>query len=425
MPTLRWMCSAALLPAILAVGCKTVHFRAPTEEALPGPHVTPAPELPLIESGSLEPDYQNLPRVDPLTVPIKTTPQQYRRLTEQECQQAAGAIPPPPDPFDTGITSVWWEDVHCENCTVATQAFLEEARGYVDATARNSAVGLALDEFYRLADAEGRARLLRSAMALLDQLRQQTADARSQGIMVPIQPDELDRQRATLVGLLLRAEAGAELLNINLKRRVGVSGQMTESLWPEADFRVSNDTTNIPAAVQTALANRSDLSLLRLIYIRLNPETLPAVEELLRGRRRGDDAEKTADTKAMRTAIKSTLGRHHQTKAAEIDAVARAQVVVMRQRLANLIASRERQVADEVRSAVVLMESHAKQVGLTRWRAEQQAARLSAAKESGTLAVLAAELESVRARADVVEAVMAWHQARTRFDTACGVYRQP
>lgn len=387
--------------------------------------MTPAPDLPLIETGSLEPDYQSLPLIDPLTVSVGTTQPRYRRLTLGECQQAAGAFPPPPDPFEAGMSSVWWEDVRCENCTVATRAFLDEARGYVNATARNSAIGMALDEFYRLADAEGRGQLLRSAVVLLDKLRQQTAEARSQGVMVPVMPEELDRQRATLIGLLHRAEAGSELLNISLKRRIGVSGQMTESLWPEADFSVSATAPDVPAAVQSALAHRPDLSLLRLVYIRLNPETLPAVEELLRRRRHGDDTEKVADTKAMRTAIKSTLGRHHQTKAAEIDAVARAQVVVMRQRLADLIAARERQVADEVRSAAVLMVSQAKQVGLARWRAEQQAARLTAAKNSGTLAELAAELESVRARADVMEAVMTWHQARARFDTACGVYRQP
>lgn len=420
----RWICSAALLPAILAVGCKTVHFHTPVEESLPGPRSTPAPELSRVEPGSLEPDYATLPIINPLTVSVTSTQLAYRRLSQATCQQAARAFPQPPDPFEVGVSSVWWEDARCENCTVATRALLDEARSYVDATARNTSAGLALDEFFRLADAEGRGKLLRSAVAILDQLRQQTAEAHSQGVIVPVTPDELDSQRATLIGLVQRAESGSELLNISLKRRIGLSGQMSDRLWPDADFGVTTDPVDVPAAVQTALSNRPDLSLLRLVYIRLNPETLPAVAELLRTRR-GGESDTTTDSKAMRTAIKSTLGRHHQTKAAEIDAVARAQVAIMRQRLADLIASRERQVADEVRSAVVLMESQARQVGLARWRAEQQATRIAETKNMGDLAKLAAELESVRARAEVVEAVMSWHQARIRFETACGRYVQP
>ena len=45
--------------------------------------------------------------------------------------------------------------------------------------------------------------------------------------------------------------------------------------------------------------------------------------------------------------------------------------------------------------------------------------------KQGALAVVPAELEANRARADVIQAVMAWHQARAKLSSAMGVFVTP
>lgn len=416
-----WM--LPFLAAAVASGCRTVPTESPVDDPLPGPRTIPTPSLRVGEPHPIEPDYDSIPRFDPTTAPLPQRSAAVKLLTESECWQAAIVFPPPQDPFETGLTAVWWNEVPTDEYTASAQQLLHEARARIDATARNTAAGMALDDYFRLADAEGRAKLLVDAITILDRLRKQTEEVRVNGVPVPVAPEELDRQRAGLLTFLEQAELGANLLNISLKRKIGVSGQTPERLWPSETFAVTEDSIDVATEVQSALANRPDLQLLRLLYIRLNPETLPAVEELLRGRK-NEDAGHAYESKAMRTAMKSVFGRHHRAKAAEIDAVARVQVVVLRQRLADLIAARERQVADEVRSAVALMKSQARQVGLARWKAENRIQQHAKSANAGPLAESAAELEAVRARADVIEAVMTWHQARARFETARGSYAQ-
>ena len=94
-----------------------------------------------------------------------------------------------------------------------------------------------------------------------------------------------------------------------------------------------------------------------------------------------------------------------------------------RQQLFRLIEEKERATADEVRGAVATLNEQTRQVGLTRWRAEQQMAKLADAKKmgKGPFLEVPAELETLRARADVIAAVMAWHQARSRVAVAQGV----
>ena len=89
-----------------------------------------------------------------------------------------------------------------------------------------------------------------------------------------------------------------------------------------------------------------------------------------------------------------------------------------------VIEEKERGTADEVRAAVAAVGEQARQVGLARWRAEQVIAKAEdeKAKARGAILEQLAEIEALRARADVIAAVMQWHQARVRANAAMGLY---
>jgi hypothetical protein len=371
--------------------------------------------LPLVTPTSLEPDLKTLPSVDPLAATaddFAPPPTGYRGLTEEVCGRESAArasaaglfnqenrIPPRPEGRRTG-------------CSEA-DALTREVRTYLAAEGRNRAAAEALDEFFQLADAEGRAEVMRAMLPVLDRLRETVRKARAEGVRVPVDPDELDRQRAGLLGLLSQADAGAKALDIDLKRRIGVPARTPERLRPVGDFGVPVNPPDVDAAIRTAVETRPDLLALRAVYLQLSPETLPVVRELVRGR---------MGSGGLVSGIRGAL---FLARARRLDAAATAELEVRRQQLYDLIAERERQAADEVRAAAVALTAQTTQVALARWKAEQLAAKKAETKPQGPLQELAADLELHRARSEVVAAVMAWHRARVKLLAAQGLLAGP
>jgi hypothetical protein len=109
------------------------------------------------------------------------------------------------------------------------------------------------------------------------------------------------------------------------------------------------------------------------------------------------------------------------------DPAALAELEVRKQQLADLIADRERAVADEARAAAVGMNAQLKKLALARervdgWKAKwDDAVKQREAKIPGAeLAEAQARLEWLRARAEVVAEAAGWHQARVRLKGAQG-----
>jgi hypothetical protein len=261
---------------------------------------------------------------------------------------------------------------------------------------------------------------MRATLPVLDRLRERVRKARAEGLMVPVDPDELDRQRASLLGLIARADLGAKSLDIDLKRRTGVSGRTVERLRPQGSFGVAAQPVDLDAAIRTALETRPDLLALREAYLRISPASLPAVREMLRGALGQGASAPAADSVrgvVVRSLVAVILARY---RSKQLDELVLAELAVRRQQLFDLIAERERQAADEVRAAAVALNAQVTQVALARWRAEQLAKKVADAKKQGPLTELAAELEAYRARTDVIAAVMAWHRARVKLAAAQG-----
>ncbi len=396
----------AALAILIASGCRTPG-PPPIQPFVPPPPIAPL-DLQAVSPTSLEPDYKTLPTIDPVAanvVDIVPVPVGYRGLSEEVCRKEAVAR--------AGIANLLLNEDQIpaeapNGCPRPSNTFAQELRFHLSTEARNRAATHALEQFFQLADAEGRGEIVRSSLPILDQLRAKVRKAKADGLKVPVDADELDRQRVGLLALLGQADLGAKLLDIDLKRRIGVNGHTTERLRPLGSFAVSSEAVDAEAAVGIALETRADLRLLRTAYLRLTIENLPSVRELLRSM----GGLKTIPTFALRNDLNRNPGP---------DPVIVAELAVRRQQLLELIAERERQVADEVRAAVATLTSQTQQVALTRWRAEQIIAKAKSTTEKGPLVELPADLESLRARADVIAAVMNWHQARVKLAGAQGL----
>ena len=402
--------------AVAVAGCRT-----PGAVPATGPSGPPPPPLDLapVAAGSLEPDYKTLPSLDPVgadagrLAPIPA----YRGLTEDVCRREAAARAP--------LARVLVQENLVPGtadgpCTAAAEEMLREVRTALAAEARNRAAAQALETYFQLADAEGRGDLVRASLPALDQLREIVRKAKADGVRVPVDPDDLDRQRATLLGLLTQADLGAKVFDLELRRRVGFTGKGNERIRPVGPFTVGADTADLDAAIKVALENRADLRVLRAVYLRLSPDTLPAVRDIIRAQ--PGVAAMVAGGKSPLAGLTGPLRCWlHRHELAGLDAALAAEVTIRRQQLYDLIAERERQAADDVRAAAAAEGAQAKQVALAKWRAEQLLKKVTDVKAQGPLVVLPAELEAYRARADVVAGVMAWHQARVRLAAAQGL----
>lgn len=406
------------------VGCRTPPV---VRVVTPPPVVTTSPTPQAIPSApltSLEPDYTTLPLVDPATAdvtgatrpsPIGVTADSVARLAAE--QSALGTTLERENEVPSAVI-----ETPGKPAPVCSDSLSREIRPLVAAHLRNQAAGDAVVAFYQLADAEGRAAVVRKSIESLEKLQAAVKDAKARGVEPPIQEDELDRQRVTWIGLLGQAELGAKLLDGELKRRLGASGKTADRLQPTGEFGVSADPLDADAAVKVALERRQDLVALRTAYLKMTPENVPEVRELLR------TMPGTSGTLGLAGSRAPVLGRIAERRAAEIEsafrAVAAAEVEVRKRQLFVLIEERERGVADEVRTQVAVLAEQARQVGLARWRAEKLMAQLADLRQKapGAGRLVPLELEASRARADVIQAVMAWHQAKARLTAAQGLF---
>ena len=417
------ICGAAVL-----AGCRapTVRITSPPQTQI-GPSVPN--EVPAAQATSLEPDSAKLPMIDPQStaaMPVITPRTPVTEATVVKLASERAALPT--------VLQRESEIPRILSLTPAVPtgddgALLRDVRALAAVDSRNRAAGEAVDQFYRLADAEGRLDLLRLSIDRLDFLREAAKKAKAEGARLPVELEDLDAQRASLLGILGQAELGSKLLDIDLKRRMGLSSQKPERLVPAGDFEVSSDLLDAEVHAKFALENRADLQALRTAYLRLTPETLPSVQQYLRGVPGAAGLVGAAsvihppawDNHAI---ISKVFRRRTQEWAKAIDAVTAAEIAVRRQQLYRLIEEKERGAADEVRVAVATLNEQTRQVGLARWRSEQQKTKLADIKKmaKGPFLEVPAELESLRARSDVIAAAMQWHQAKAKLAAAKGQY---
>lgn len=390
----------------LLTGCRA-HAPTPPPPRQPVPSIGPVTaELPLTRATRTEPDLRSLTKTPVLPVGASEEAE-YRRLTETACQALAAKNAQPANALDD-------EGRVPARCESPADTLKQTVRFHAALELRNGAAADALERFFQLAEAECQADLLRRAFPVLDDLIAKAKAARAADVRFPLDPADLERQRSQTLTQLERPESGRELLNIDLKRRLGLS-PTSEPLWPSGEFGIAAAPIDAEIAVNAALADRPELRGLRAVHAQLSPDTLPLAREALRA---GHPLLGASPVPPRGLALLRKRG---------LDAEATAETEVRRKQLAELIASRERAVADEARAAVSALNTQTRRVQLARDRLDAWAAkradaikRREANQPGAELLEAQVTLELLKARAEAVSEVMAWHRARVRLKAAQG-----
>jgi len=362
-------------------------------------------------------DGKDLPPLPPRTT---TGPEGrlFRRLTRSDCLQlaaanAAGAslfededrIPPQRGKRDSPRDSL-----------------RQTLRSFTALELRNRFAADALDRYFQLADAEARTDLLRSGFPIIDPLLAKAQDAHIKNVRYPLDPADLERQRSQLLSQLEQAELGSRLLNLDLKRRLGLSPvPADERLWPSGDFAIDATPIHPDEAATAAIADRPELRGLRAFLAGLTPDTLPDVRDLLRAGSPLLGASSATPGLSLALAL-SWLTHHKGPNPATL-----AELDVRRKQLADLIAERERLVADEARAAALTLNAQRVRATRARDRLRGWDEKLADAIKKRDAHQPGAEflepqvrMEWLKAKAELIAEVAAWHRARVRLHAAMG-----
>lgn len=399
---------------LVAAGC----HHTPSAPVAPRPAApTAAPvaaELPPTKPTVPVLDGKELPRVAPRTADAPAG-LAFRQLTESDCLLRAAA---------NASTANLLDDENRvppagKDCDRAADDLRRTLRYHTALETRNRAAADALERFFQLLDVEVRTDLLRKAFPVIDDLHARAEKAKAAGVRFPFEPADLVAQRSQLVTQLEQAEYASRLLNLDLKRRLGLPyPPEAERLWPAGEFAIDPTPTDVEAAVEVALADRPELRGLRALYHGLSPATLPDVRDFLRA---GSPLLGQSRPPLPTRLLLRILDR--QPPAPTIP----AELEVRRKQLHDLIGERERQVADETRAAALGLNNQAVRAVLARERLLGWEAKLAEAVKKRDANQPGAEFQEpqvrtewLKARAEVAAEVAAWHQARVRLKAAQG-----
>jgi hypothetical protein len=405
------------LAVLLAAGCHHTQPQAPVPPRPANPTVAPVSfDLPQTQPTPPVLDGRDVPRPAPKTAAIPEA-LVFRRLTESDCVLLAAANVSAANLLDEENRVPAGRE--CDRKPQPDELRVS-LRSHTALEMRNQAAAAALERFFQLADVEARTDLLRQAFPVVEELLAKARKAKAANVRFPVEPADLELQRSQLVSQLEQAEHGSRLLNLDLKRRLALPYQPeTEHLWPAGDLAIDPTPVEAEKAVGTALADRPELRGLRAAYLGLSPDSLPDVRDLLRAASpllgRGPGA---APPRLLQLLLRRTPPP---------DPAIPAELEVRRKQLADLIAGRERQVADETRAAALEMNAQVVRVGLARERLQIQEEKLADAVKKRDANQPGAEFlepqvraDWLKARAEVVAEVAAWHQARVRLRAAQG-----
>ncbi len=250
---MRGVFGACAVALALAPGCRTA-APAPTVRQV-RPTVSPiSADLPTAKPARLEPNLDALAQT-----PIKqigaNTGVEFRQLTEAVCQRLAAQ--------NTSLANALDEEGRAPaGCDPQTDRLKQTLRFCAALELRNRGAADALERFFQLAGAEGQTDGLRDSFPVADELLAKAKGAKAANVRFPLDPTDLERRRTEMLALLEQAEAGSAMLNIDLKRRLGLP-PAGERLWPSGDFAIETEPVDAAAEVTAALADRPELRGLR------------------------------------------------------------------------------------------------------------------------------------------------------------------
>ncbi len=341
--------------------------------------------------------------------PLKR-PGEYRRLTATDCRHYAIASAPFAEDLDR----------HSENEQPSHTKLMKKAakfaetsrlvRGHAADELRNRAAGEALEEFFKLAEAEGQSDLLTAADT---ELRTQLTDAEKAekaGFKDRADMPALRRKLLDIEAQQAKLEAAIGALNASLRARLALAANDPLPLWPANPLKVKPDEIAVEQAVATGLHYRPDLNMLRVFAEggagEMTNTVLTGLNPLL--------GKIKADNLLASLLFPFTKEPERQQAAATA-------------RAAGVLTSRERLAEAEIRAAAVTLRGHRAAVAARALDVRAVETRLAdlqkrqAAGVNVTTDLVAAKLDLFKAKGDLLSSVIEWHVTEVKLRQAMGL----
>ena len=366
-----------------------------------------SPDLPTVPRGSVEANLRTLPSLAPRDATAAPAPHPYHALTAGQCQclAAAAAVPPQLLEDEAGLIGPRSRGAEVRRAVLT----------YTAHEIRNRTAGAALEAYYHLAEAEGKADLLGQSLSQLDRAVRETREMTAQNLKPPVALDVWTRQLLTAQGDQIQADMTITQLNGELRRLCALpDGADGWRIWNPEPYDISDAGIDVDAAVAEGLARRPELLLLRLLLLELDAGTLPAGRDLLRSVQPLLGA-------SSHLPLGKTLALLH------LHLGERSELATRRRQLQEYLAEREAAVADEVRQAAAALRSRTQLVAVAWAREkswEEKAKEVQSRQKQGLASsaeMTSTTLELLKSRGEVIQEVMAWHIARAKLRQAQGL----
>jgi hypothetical protein len=372
----------------------------------------PQTTLPVTQRTSVEANIRSSAKTD-ATSPEPTP--SYRALTPNECQCMA-------------VNTAAGATLHTQEAELAERSRHNLLKGdagpklrrdvlvYTSLELQNRAAGTALETYYHIAEAEGKSEIVDLALVQLSDAVSETRRMTTQKLKPPVGLDVWERQLSTSQGDKLQTQLTIDQLNSELRGLLRPSdGCERWRVWNPEAYEVADTAIDVEAAVCDGLARRPELLMLRLLSRDLTPATLPEVRDAVRA------------IQPMLGAMKCPVISAKLPALLAFDLAARNELEVRRRQIEEYTHERENAVAEDIREAASSLRYRAKIAALAMERERSWQERVRDAKSrqqqglSSFAEVAQTNLDWLKARADVVQEVMAWEIARVKLKQAQGL----
>jgi outer membrane protein TolC len=283
---------------------------------------------------------------------------------------------------------------------------------------RNRRAGDALEAYYRLAEAEGRADPLRDALTELQSVIERARDLQKRGVLGPEAAEAALRKWAESRGDQVELDVRIDLLNGQLKGMCNLAGHVEQPdcrIWPTDPLLVTGADPDPLSCVAEGLARRPDLNLLRVLGAELNARTLPVATQAL------STVSTLLGGPAGGCKWLTDLAAHllHCFKSGALETA--------REQVDELLQARERQAVQEIATAARLVAARRVQARMASLRAELAGRKVNDLEErlnkgeNVRTELTTARLDALKDRGDRVHAAADFMVAWVRLKQAMGL----
>jgi outer membrane protein TolC len=302
------------------------------------------------------------------------------------------------------------------SCVSERRSLYETVTRYGADEVRNKTAGDALEAYYRLAEAERRADLLRDALAELQAAIDRARDLQKRGVLGPEAAEAAVRKWAESRGDQVELAYRTDQLNGDLKAADNLACGIEPDyrIWPTDPLLVTGQDPDPRRCVAEGLAHRAELNMLRAVKAALDGRTLAVVNQ------------------ALSTVSPLLGGPAGGCKCLKdltdiLPCLKNGALETARRQLDTLLQGRERQAVQEITTAARLVAARRVEAELVSLRAQLAARKVKDLKErlnkgeNVRTELTTARLEALKDRSDQVHAAADFMVACARLKQAMGI----